>query len=226
MPRACAPYRARTKGNDERGVGSVKHNAVAGHCFSSWSELEAHPVWWMREIADPRAHGTTTQQKQDCALPNAPQCGFTIKVVRRQIFIETTRSIHDTRFRHVQRIGRYAGGPRQVGAAVSGRRAIALAVAVELPFLINKACHGVHFYFPRAALNLIADNGKAPPNRGTAVANQVSGRMMGHACLVWLLTQHYVLMGMDFQIWVWMVLALAVIIPVVILIARLVDNAW
>ena len=44
--------------------------------------------------------------------------------------------------------------------------------------------------------------------------------------MVWLLTQHYVLMGMDFQIWVWMVLALAVIIPVVILIARLVDNAW
>ena len=31
---------------------------------------------------------------------------------------------------------------------------------------------------------------------------------------------------MDFQIWVSMVLALAVIIPVVILIARLVDNAW
>ena len=53
----------------------------------------------------------------------------------------------------------------------------------KLPFLINKACHGVHFYFPRAALNLIADNGKAPPNRGTAVANQVSGLTIGHACL-------------------------------------------
>ena len=26
-PRACAPYRARTKGKDERGVGYVKHNA-------------------------------------------------------------------------------------------------------------------------------------------------------------------------------------------------------
>ena len=29
-PRACAPYRARTKGKDERGVGYVKKNAVAG----------------------------------------------------------------------------------------------------------------------------------------------------------------------------------------------------
>ena len=31
--RACAPYRARTKGKDERGVGYVKRNAVAGRAF-------------------------------------------------------------------------------------------------------------------------------------------------------------------------------------------------
>jgi transposase len=32
-PRACAPYRARTKGKDERGVGYVKSNAIAGRQF-------------------------------------------------------------------------------------------------------------------------------------------------------------------------------------------------
>jgi transposase len=58
-PRACAPYRARTKGKDERGVGYVKRNAIAGHVFASWAALEAHLDWWMREIADPRQHGTT-----------------------------------------------------------------------------------------------------------------------------------------------------------------------
>ena len=58
-PRACAPYRARTKGKDERGVGYVKRNAIAGHSFPSWAALEAHLVWWMREIADVRIHGTT-----------------------------------------------------------------------------------------------------------------------------------------------------------------------
>ena len=58
-PRACAPYRARTKGKDERGVGYVKRNAIAGHRFPSWAALEAHLVWWMREIADQRVHGTT-----------------------------------------------------------------------------------------------------------------------------------------------------------------------
>ncbi len=58
-PVACAPYRARTKGKDERGVGYVKHNAIAGRSFASWGALEAHLAWWMREIADVRVHGTT-----------------------------------------------------------------------------------------------------------------------------------------------------------------------
>lgn len=58
-PRACAPYRARTKGKDERGVGYVKHNAIAGRRFASWAALEAHLEEWTREIADQRVHGTT-----------------------------------------------------------------------------------------------------------------------------------------------------------------------
>jgi transposase len=35
QPRACAPYRARTKGKDESGVGYVKKNAIAGRRFAS-----------------------------------------------------------------------------------------------------------------------------------------------------------------------------------------------
>ena len=58
-PRACAPYRARTKGKDERGVGYVKRNAIAGHRFQSIEALQAHLVHWMREVADIRVHGTT-----------------------------------------------------------------------------------------------------------------------------------------------------------------------
>jgi transposase len=58
-PHACAPYRARTKGKDERGVGYVKKNAIAGRCFESWSALEAHLDGWVRDVADQRVHGTT-----------------------------------------------------------------------------------------------------------------------------------------------------------------------
>ncbi|MGH7118336.1 MAG: IS21 family transposase [Acetobacteraceae bacterium] len=58
-PGACAPYRARTKGKDERGVGYVKSNAIAGRSFASWSALEGHLDAWTREVADVRIHGTT-----------------------------------------------------------------------------------------------------------------------------------------------------------------------
>jgi transposase len=58
-PRACAPYRARTKGKDERGGGYVKKNAIAGRAFESWSAFEAHLERWIREVADQRVHGTT-----------------------------------------------------------------------------------------------------------------------------------------------------------------------
>jgi len=58
-PRACAPYRARTKGKTENGVGYVKRNAVAGRTFPSWEALEAHLEAGTREVADLRQHGTT-----------------------------------------------------------------------------------------------------------------------------------------------------------------------
>lgn len=58
-PKACAPYRARTKGKDERGVGYVKRNAIAGRRFASWAAFEAHLEQWTREVADLRVHGTT-----------------------------------------------------------------------------------------------------------------------------------------------------------------------
>lgn len=58
-PRACAPYRARTKGKTERGVGYVKKNAIAGRSFDSWAAFEAHLAQWERETANVRIHGTT-----------------------------------------------------------------------------------------------------------------------------------------------------------------------
>jgi hypothetical protein len=64
-PRACAPYRARTKGKDERAVGYVKRNAIAGRQFASWAEMEGHLEFWMREVADLRLHGTTEERPID-----------------------------------------------------------------------------------------------------------------------------------------------------------------
>lgn len=54
--RACAPYRARSKGEDERGSGHVKRSAVAGRSFMSFAGPEAHLDAWTREVADRREH--------------------------------------------------------------------------------------------------------------------------------------------------------------------------
>jgi transposase len=60
--KACRPRRARTKGKIERGVGYVKHNALAGRSFVSFEELQSHLARWMNEVADRRIHGTTKEQ--------------------------------------------------------------------------------------------------------------------------------------------------------------------
>lgn len=64
-PRACQPYRARTKGKVESGVGYVKGNALGGMAFEDDAHLDRHLVWWMREIADVRLHGTTHERPID-----------------------------------------------------------------------------------------------------------------------------------------------------------------
>jgi transposase len=61
-PRACRPRRARTKGKIERGVGYVKHNALAGRSFVAFAALEKHLARWIVAVADQRIHGTTNEQ--------------------------------------------------------------------------------------------------------------------------------------------------------------------
>jgi transposase len=61
QPRACAPYRARTKGKTEAGVKYVKRNALADQAFDSFAALEQHLSAWMMTTADQRRHGTTRE---------------------------------------------------------------------------------------------------------------------------------------------------------------------
>jgi transposase len=62
--RVCHPYRARTKGKTERGVGYVKGNAIAGLGFVSGAALDAHLASWCIE-ADERIHGTTHERPRE-----------------------------------------------------------------------------------------------------------------------------------------------------------------
>jgi transposase len=64
-PRACQPYRARTKGKVESGIKYVKRNALAGRRFGSWDGLNTWLEAWCTTIADVRIHGTTHERPID-----------------------------------------------------------------------------------------------------------------------------------------------------------------
>jgi transposase len=61
-PRACRPYRARTKGKDERMVGYVQGNFFLRYrSFESWAHLNQLAERWLAEEADPRLQGTVKE---------------------------------------------------------------------------------------------------------------------------------------------------------------------
>ena len=62
QPRACQPYRARTKGKDERMVGYVKQNFfVRYRAFDSVEQMNLLAEHWLAEEADQRLHGTVRE---------------------------------------------------------------------------------------------------------------------------------------------------------------------
>ncbi|MGH8282453.1 MAG: hypothetical protein ACRESE_01230, partial [Gammaproteobacteria bacterium] len=61
-PHACRPYRARTKGKDERTVGYLKHHFfVRYRAFDSWAHLNQQLETWLHEEADQRVHGSVKE---------------------------------------------------------------------------------------------------------------------------------------------------------------------
>jgi len=75
QPRACRPYRARTKGKVERMVGYVKqHFFVRYREFESLAHLNQQLALWLRE-ADHRIHGTLKQRVSLRFAEEAPHLG-------------------------------------------------------------------------------------------------------------------------------------------------------
>jgi transposase len=72
-PRACRPYRARTKGKDERMVGYLKqHFFVRYRSFDSWAHLNQLLEQWLHEEADQRVHGTVREVVAERFAREAP----------------------------------------------------------------------------------------------------------------------------------------------------------
>jgi len=73
LPRACRPYRARTKGKDERMVQYIKNNFFQRYrSFESFDELNRLAERWLAEEADPRLQGTVKEVVGKRFLREAP----------------------------------------------------------------------------------------------------------------------------------------------------------
>lgn len=65
QPRACRPYRAKTKGRVERAVGYVRRNFFYGRSFRDLEDLNTQAEAWLLETANARVHGTTGTVPRD-----------------------------------------------------------------------------------------------------------------------------------------------------------------
>lgn len=75
-PRACRPYRARTKGKDERMVGYIKgHFFQRYRCFESLAHVNQLAEAWLAEEADPRRHGSLGEVVAERFAREAPHLG-------------------------------------------------------------------------------------------------------------------------------------------------------
>lgn len=59
VPRACRPYRAKTKGKVERPFRYIRQDFFLGRTFRDLDDLNAQFDRWRRQIANPRVHATT-----------------------------------------------------------------------------------------------------------------------------------------------------------------------
>lgn len=72
-PKACRPYRARTKGKDERMVGYIKHHFFVRYReFESLAHLNQLVEQWLSEEADQRLQGTVREVVADRFEREAP----------------------------------------------------------------------------------------------------------------------------------------------------------
>jgi hypothetical protein len=59
QPRACQPYRAKTKGKVERPYRYVRQDFFLARSFRNLDDLNAQFAGWLAEVANPRRHATT-----------------------------------------------------------------------------------------------------------------------------------------------------------------------
>jgi hypothetical protein len=91
QPKACRPYRAKTKGKVERPFRYIREDFFLARSFRNLDDLNAQLQHWLGTVANPRVHATTQrvvneafaeERPQLMTLPLAPFCSV-LKLERR-----------------------------------------------------------------------------------------------------------------------------------------------
>lgn len=72
VPRACRPYRAKTKGKIERPYRYIRQDFFLARAFRNLDDLNAQFDTWRTEVANPRVHATTRRVVEDAFAEELP----------------------------------------------------------------------------------------------------------------------------------------------------------
>lgn len=73
QPRACRPYRAKTKGKVERPFRYIREDFFLGRSFRSLEDLNAQLDAWLNSVANVRVHGTTQRVVAEAFAAEQPE---------------------------------------------------------------------------------------------------------------------------------------------------------
>lgn len=73
LPRACRPYRAKTKGKVERPFSYIRQDFFLGRCFRNLDDLNAQLIDWLATVANVRLHGTTQRIVSEAFAAEQPE---------------------------------------------------------------------------------------------------------------------------------------------------------
>jgi transposase len=103
------PYMPRHKGKVESGVKYVKENALKGRIFNSLQAENDFLLYWEKNIADNRIHGTTKKQVQKLFIEAEKASLNKLSAERFPYYRESWRSVH--RDGHVEVVKSYYSVP-------------------------------------------------------------------------------------------------------------------
>jgi transposase len=73
QPRACRPYRAKTKGKVERPFSYIRQDFFLGRRFRNLDDLNAQLIDWLDTVANARIHGTTQRIVAEAFAAEQPE---------------------------------------------------------------------------------------------------------------------------------------------------------